>query len=160
MRESGLTEYAGGASVALRNQPRGSAAGTRIAGVQVRDVMSRDLVVLPAWLSVSALLDRTPCARHAVYPVVDLRGALVGLVDVGELGAAALERQGDLELGEICVPVGELTVLSPDDPVGPLFQRRPARNALVLVVENGLLVGVLSPGGLARLARVPFALTA
>lgn len=77
------TEYAGRASVALRTQPRGTAGralGARFAEVQIRDVMSRDLVVLPARAQRVGAARPLACARHAVHPVMDLRGAPVGLV--------------------------------------------------------------------------------
>lgn len=120
--------------------------------VRVRDLMSRDLVVLPAWLAVSALADRITRPRHGVYPVIDATGAPIGVIDLAEIDGDP--STDDRLLTEICTPVSQLPVVSPDDIVAtPVPRLLTRRNTLVLVTENDRLVGIVSAGALLRFER-------
>ena len=120
--------------------------------LHVRDLMSRDLVVLPAWLAVSALADRITRPRHGVYPVIDATGAPIGVIDLAEIDGEP--STDDRLLAEVCTPVSQLPVVRPDDIVAtPLPRLLTRRNTLVLVTESDRLVGIVSSGALLRFAR-------
>jgi CBS domain-containing protein len=114
--------------------------------------MSRDLVVMPGWLPVSALADRASTPRHGAYPVVDATGAPLGIIDLGHIRCDLMS--DDRTLAEICTPLSRVQRVSPDDTVaGPIPRQRTGRGAPTLVIENARLIGVVTPGSLLRFAR-------
>lgn len=160
-RHTGSPEDFGGESIVERRVGRiGSIPQPHVDAhhVRVRDVMSRDLVVLPGCLSASALADRGVRARHGIYPVVDAAGVPVGLIDLAEVEWDLLS--DGRTLAEVCTPLTKLTVVSPDDTVATPIPRLPTRrNTPALVTENTRLVGIVSSGSLLRFERAQ-ALTA
>jgi hypothetical protein len=110
------------------------------------DAMVRALRVVPSWTPVATLL---PGARRgAVYPVLDASGALVGILDFVEV--AARPDLHDCLAGEVCRPAHAMSVLGPEDRVGP--DAVPG-----LVVDCGRLIGILParPGRSSVLPAVP-----
>jgi CBS domain-containing protein len=119
--------------------------------IRVADVMSKDMVVVPAWFSAADAAGERR-GRHRSYPVVDARGATIGVVDPAAL--AGSEVPMGATYGEICRPVSSLPVVAPDDDIDQLF-RMPAviEGFGALVIHEDRLVGVVSPGYLLRLRR-------
>ena len=141
-----------------RNAEIGGTAGPQVP-IRARDVMVRDLVVLPAWLPAATLLGEPRRARHASYPVVDAAGAPVGMIDPAVLGAADV--LGESTFGQICRPIGMMPVVGPDDDIARLLDDAGALNGSgALVVQSGRLVGAVSPGYLRRLGRARTGLAA
>lgn len=116
---------------------------------RVADVMQRDVVVIPAWTTVDAITFRAGSLRRA-YPVVDVSGAPIGVLDPAALGD--LSACSGVTAAEMCIPLRGLHVLSPDEQAPEDAQSSPTDHLPSLVVENGRLVGVL-PAPSRRLPR-------
>ena len=118
--------------------------------ILVADVMSRDMVVMPAWFS-AVNVPMARGGRHAAYPVIDASGMPVGVVGPDALTADDLAGR---TLGEICRPLSCLPVVRPDDDIDRLRALlEVAAGVGVLVIQDDRLVGMISPGYLIRLAR-------
>jgi len=122
-----------------------------LAGVPVRNAMTRDPVVVPETLDVAQLLDN-PLYRHSAFPVTGGSGEPLGLVTVrGARHARPEEDGGTVTAGEAMVPVSQLVVVGPDDSLADLLPRmEPGPEHRVLVTEEGRLVGILSLSDVSR----------
>ena len=118
--------------------------------IHARDVMSRDMIVLPGWFSAADATKRR-WVRHAAYPVVDAQGCPVGLLGPAALGPDQLDE--DVTVAQICRPMSSVPVLAPDDDIRLLDLALLADGTGALVVEDNRLVGVVSSGYLLRLTR-------
>ncbi|WBB59230.1 site-2 protease family protein [Streptomyces sp. WMMC500] len=121
-----------------------------LAGVPVRNAMTRDPVVVPEDLDVAHLLDN-PFYRHAAFPVTGGDREPVGLVTLRGVRNARPESGGTVTAGEVMVPLAQLTVAGPDDSLADLLPRmEPGPEHRVLVTEEGRLVGILSLSDVSR----------
>src|SRR5436305_6484540 len=86
--------------------------------------------------------------RHRTYPVVDLDGQVLGLVNLGRLAQLPASRRGELRLREAAsrVPTLERNATVADAAAG--LARTDAR--LLAVVDGGRLIGVVGRGDVAR----------
>ncbi|MER5358606.1 site-2 protease family protein [Streptomyces sp. NPDC002785] len=123
-----------------------------LAGVPVRDVMTRDPLTVPAALTVADLLaDPLYRYRHSAFPVTGVDGALVGLVTLDGARQVPLEKSGAVTVGEVMVPLSRTTVAGPDDSVADLLPRiEPGAEHRVLVMDEGRLIGILSLSDISR----------
>jgi CBS domain-containing protein len=119
------------------------------ARLRVGDVMSRDLVVVPGWLTVSTLLARVAGTRHAVYPVVNAAGEPLGVLDLAALRHSATTT--DQALAEVCIPLRDLRVAEPDDRMRVPNRHLRGPHPLILVVQDRRLVGIIGPAELVGL---------
>ena len=103
----------------------------------VENVMSTEVVVVRADLSLTDLVDHFNTGRHSAYPVVDEEQRLVGIVTQRDvISAAARTSAGD-------VAEGEVVVASPDEPVATALQRMLEEGVDHLpVVKDGRVVGM------------------
>jgi Zn-dependent protease len=123
-----------------------------LAGVPVRDAMTRDPLTVPAALTVAGLLaDPLYRYRHSAFPVTGEDGAPVGLLTLAGARQAPVENSGTVTVAEVMVPLAQATVASPDEPLADLLPRMDSDPAhRVLVVDEGGLVGILSPADVDR----------
>jgi CBS domain-containing protein len=133
----------------------GFAVHRQLAGVLVRDVMTQEPVVAPSWWTVDAFLDRVGRQEHhRAFPVVDFEGRPFGVVNLADLARLARDSRAVTRVADACQPLAEVPVAAPNDRLAELIatvrpRLRHGRD-LVLVVENGRLVGVVSPADIAR----------
>jgi Zn-dependent protease len=125
------------------------AADVALAHVSVGDVMDRRVTTLPSYQLASV------AARHAVdadvdfCPVTDFTGAVVGVVDVGDLvGAARLPE--DVPVATVMRPV--VAVTTSQEPL-PAALHRTAQRLPLVVVDDGIVVGVVTPAVVAHALR-------
>jgi CBS domain-containing protein len=150
MRHAGSGDTSGGTLCGGRpvgTGRRGRPWGSDGDALFVREVMSRDLVVLAAWLPLSGLAERAARPRHATYAVVDGGGRPVGTLDLSALGDDLFFDGRTVR--DVCTPIEASTLLHPDEP----FDAACPHGPLALVVEAGRLVGVVSAGSIARFER-------
>jgi len=119
---------------------------------RVREVMSTEPVVGPAWFTVEAFLDRfAPLHRYVAFPVREFDGRLSGLVRLDALRRVPPERRSEVRVGQLAQPLARTVTVGPDDPaVGVAARLATTRQGLALVLEEGRLVGVVSPTDLSR----------
>jgi Zn-dependent protease/predicted transcriptional regulator len=111
----------------------------------VRDVMSRDVVQIPADLSVDRVVEDF-FWRHRVssFPVVD-DGRVVGIVALDQLKQVPPERRAEMAVRQLMLPLTETLVAAPGDPLARAFEKL-TLNGLgrLVVLDRGRLVGYLS----------------
>ncbi|QHA10176.1 CBS domain-containing protein [Streptomyces broussonetiae] len=123
-----------------------------LAGVPVRDAMTKDPLTVPAVLTVADLLaDPRYRYRHSAFPVTDVSGAPTGLVTLDSARGVPPEKSGTVTVGEVMVPLSQTSVAGPNDSLADLLPRmEPGAAHRVLVMEEGRLVGMLSLSDISR----------
>jgi len=124
-------------------------------GVRVRDVMTPDPVVSPAWISARDFVDGYVAGRpHGAYPVEDRDGHLLGMLTGRRLRAIPDARRASARVIDIACPLVGVAVLGPDQPAATFFHRLgPEADGPALVVEGDRLVGILTEADLQRSRR-------
>ncbi len=127
-----------------------------LAGVRVAETMTPNPHTAPAWISVQEFIERYLLGdRHSAYPVKDHDGSIVGLVSLTQLRRVAPGARVATTVGEIAVPLRDVTVATPDEPVTTLLERLASNHAhRALVVETGRVVGIVTAADLSRLIDV------
>ncbi|MFH8520431.1 site-2 protease family protein [Streptomyces gelaticus] len=123
-----------------------------LAGVPVRDAMTKDPLTVPAVVTVADLLaDPRYRYRHSAFPVSGTDGAPVGMVTLDGARQVPLERSRTVTVGEAMVPLSQTTIAGPDDSLADLLPHmEPGAEHRVLVLDEGRLVGILSLSDVSR----------
>jgi Zn-dependent protease len=87
-----------------------------------------------------------PRCRHRVFPVCDAFGRPVGTVSL----AALAGRAPDTPLGAVCTPAARIPAVGPMDDLGQAVTRLAPGAGVVLVVDAGVLVGIITRTDLQR----------
>jgi CBS domain-containing protein len=111
-----------------------------------------DVLVAPAWLSVSRFLATIDGSRDLAFPVVDFDGRPVGLVSLARLAAVRPAYRDEITVGRLCVPAARLVTVAPGDVLAEVLTAPLAAGTAgtYLVVEGGRLVGVLDERDVTR----------
>jgi Zn-dependent protease len=125
-------------------------------GVSVRDVMSPDPVPAPPDITVDELLEQFALRhRFSTFPLVDRDGSLVGLVTLARLKTIAPQRRASTRVTEVAFPLSEVTTTTPDEALVDLLERMVGcSDGRALVLDQGHLVGIVSPTDVARALEV------
>lgn len=132
----------------------------RFADLRVRDVMTPGPETVRGWSTVAAYAHEWVAAPpgHRVYPVVGWDGAIVGVVTLERLARVPTAERGSLRVQDVAFPVGTVVVTTPDEPLLAVAARLDAGAVPVaLVLDGPVLVGIVTPSDLARVARAPIA---
>jgi CBS-domain-containing membrane protein len=111
----------------------------------VRDVMTREVIQVPADLPVGRVLDDYFWRHHvSSFPVGD-GTRVVGIVSLDQLRQVPADRLAELRTREIMLPLVESLMAAPGDSLWQAFEKL-ARNGLgrVAVLDGDRLVGYLS----------------
>ncbi|MFI6559477.1 site-2 protease family protein [Streptomyces sp. NPDC050534] len=127
--------------------------GGVLAGLPVRQVMTRDPVVVRATTTVLEFLAEGPFGayRHSAFPVLAVDGTPAGLVTVRLINRVPLQARSATTVADVMRPLADVATTSPDEPVVDLIPRLEAstdRRALVL--DAGLLVGIVTLADISR----------
>jgi Zn-dependent protease len=116
-----------------------------LGSLAVRDVMTRDVVSIPAEATVSELVDEFWRHHFTSFPVVDAAGVPRGIVSVQQLGALPRERWATARVADLVRPLGDDLTLRPGDTALVALEKA-SKNGLgrLAVLEGGRLVGYLS----------------
>ncbi|HZB97592.1 MAG TPA: site-2 protease family protein [Candidatus Sulfotelmatobacter sp.] len=126
--------------------------GSALTGVRVRDVMSKEPVTAPNWVTVDAFLhDYVLARRLSCFPVHDLEGRLTGVVSVRRLGDVPRGERATVRIGDVATPIDRVAKASPDELVVDVMARlHRGDDGRVLVFDAGSLVGIMSTSDVSR----------
>jgi Zn-dependent protease len=121
----------------------------RLRDMKVRDVMSAHPVIAPGWWTVDAFATHVAAdgVRHRFFPVVDFDGRPVGVVGLPRLATA----QQHSRIQDAAVPLDQRSRAEAGERLTDVLRRASLRpGTVVVIVEHGALVGVLTPTDIAR----------
>ncbi|MBA2810750.1 site-2 protease family protein [Streptomyces sp. KM273126] len=123
-----------------------------LAGVPVRDVMTPEPLTVPEDTTIAEFLTGVRYRyRHSAFPVTD-DGAPVGLVTLDSARRVSQTEAQALSVRAVMVPLSKVIVVGPESPVADLMPRmEPGAEHRVLVVDRGMLVGIVSPSDVSRM---------
>jgi Zn-dependent protease/CBS domain-containing protein len=124
-----------------------------LAGLQVRDLMVRNPVIVDPDLTVGRFMDEVASSRRfTTYPVVDRSGRPLGLLAFSSVAAVPRSEWDERRVRESLIPLDQVPLLTEGtravDALAELSSRPGANRGLV--VDNGHLDGLLSITDLAR----------
>jgi Zn-dependent protease/CBS domain-containing protein len=124
-----------------------------LAGLQVRDLMVRNPVIVDPDLTVGRFMDEVASSRRfTTYPVVDRSGRPLGLLAFSSVAAVPRSEWDKRRVRESLIPLDQVPLLTEGtravDALAELSSRPGANRGLV--VDNGHLDGLLSITDLAR----------
>ncbi len=127
--------------------------GSRLSGVRVGDVMTRNPVVADGTMTLGEFVDRLAMShRFSSYPLVDHSGRLTGLVTLNRVRAVPPGRRSDTRLRDIACPPDGVPAARPDEPLVTLLPRMRgcADGRAVVLDEQGRVIGVVSSTDISR----------
>jgi CBS-domain-containing membrane protein len=128
-----------------------------LGAVPVDHLMSADPVTVPASLTVERLVHDYVLGRHhSAFPVIDDRGAVMGLVTLDQVRGVPPERRNEVTVAQIALPLDRVPVVEPTESGVEALQRiTAARTGRALVVDaDHQLVGIVSNADLARALEI------
>jgi Zn-dependent protease len=126
---------------------------SRLSGVQVGDVMTRNPVVADGAMTLAEFVDRLALShRFSSYPLVDQGGRLTGLVTLNRVRAVPADRRTGTHLREIACPPEEVPTARPDEPLVTLLPRMHgcSDGRAVVLDEQDRVIGILSSTDISR----------
>jgi Zn-dependent protease/CBS domain-containing protein len=128
-----------------------------LADVLVRDIMTGRPTTFPATGTVADLLDhQLHRHRFGSYPLTAPDGTVVGLTTLGRIRLVPPAVRASTRLIDTGLPIADIPLATPDEPVPGLLQRMqasPDGRALVLG-PDGHLVGIVSPSDISRFVQL------
>jgi Zn-dependent protease/CBS domain-containing protein len=123
-------------------------------GVEAQDVMASNLLRVPPELSLrDAVDDYFMRYDHGAFPVEE-RGRTVGLLTLRGVRRVPNEQWPARRVRDHMVPLGDQVVVAPDTPMDQVMGKLEDGEAgRVLVVEDGEVVGIITPSDLTRWLR-------
>jgi Zn-dependent protease len=123
-----------------------------LAGLRVGDVMTRDPVVAPGWITVEEFMrSYVPAQRAIAYPLKTFEGALDGLVTLARLAGVPPDARQITRVRDVGSGMSEVAQASSGEPVTAVLDRfGRTQEGQVLVIDGGTLVGLLSPTDITR----------
>jgi Zn-dependent protease/CBS domain-containing protein len=123
-------------------------------GVEAEDVMAADLRRIPPDLSLQdAVDDYFMRYDHSAFPVEE-HGRTIGLLTLRGVRRVPREQWPTRRVREAMVPLGDQVVVAPDARMdGVLGKLQDGEAGRVLVVQDGEVVGIITPSDLTRWLR-------
>jgi Zn-dependent protease len=126
--------------------------GHALAGVRVGDVMDADVTTLPAWQHLRTAALRAVDSGGEHFAVCDLEGRVVGIVAVDPLVRAAQTRPESATVASVMTPIGPRRIVTRDMELMAALRHAQVAGPLV-VVEDGILIGLVTPARLNQAVR-------
>src|ERR1700682_1480447 len=126
-----------------------------LSGISVAEVMTPNPVQAPDDISVDeALHSYVLTSRHSTFPTHDASGRLSGLLTMAALKNVAPDARPTTRIKEIICPLDRVSTAAPTDPATNLLNVSDGcSNGRTLVIDNGRLVGIISPSDVSRLMQ-------
>jgi Zn-dependent protease/CBS domain-containing protein len=125
-----------------------------LAGVSVRDVMTSDPAVVPGDTTVETLVDDWFLRRHcSSFPVEDASGSLIGIVTLRRVRREPEATRSTTSAADVATRLAEVATSSSDEPLTTLLERMaraPGGDGRALVLDDGRLVGIVTPTDIQR----------
>jgi len=136
---------------AAHNTHRQVAFQESMMGLRVGDVMTPEVVVLEAGMTLDEAVDNYFLRfGYGGFPVVH-NGRLVGMLTLKELKTIPRSQWGTLTVGEVMVPHSLQAEIHPDEPITAAMERMFHDDRSRLVVRDGDKVrGLVTRSGIAR----------
>jgi Zn-dependent protease len=140
---------------AARGEAQGEVARHALEGVVVGDVMSKDPVIVPSWITVELLVDQYVMGHEFTsFPTHGIDGRIDGLVTMRGIKQPRPQQRSDRRAIDIAIPIDRVPVARRDEPITDLLKRiGNASDGRALVYDSGTLVGIVSPSDIARLLQ-------
>jgi Zn-dependent protease/CBS domain-containing protein len=140
---------------AARSEEAGGLIRQALSGINVRDVMTPDPVQAPDNITVDdALRGYVLASRHSTFPTHDAGGQLSGLLTLAAVKNVAPEARATTLIKDITCPLNSVSTASPADPITNLLGVSDGcSEGRTLVVDNGRLVGIISPSDISTLLK-------
>lgn len=137
-----------GAAGAEEQQAR---VGGALSGVRVADVMTPQPQTIQPEVTVADFVDRHLLAhRHSAFPLTD-GNRPVGLVTLDRVRQVPYEQRASVRVSDVACRPEELVLAGPQEPLTDLLPRLSAcADGRALVVDDGRLVGIVSPSDISR----------
>lgn len=124
--------------------------------VRVAQVMNPQPMWVPAGASVSDVLYYVSRSGRSAFPVVDSQGRVTGLLTFNRLTQVNPAESASLPVDLIACPRDQLATAEPGTPLVELLSRPPdCSEGHVVVLNDGRLVGIVSPSDIARTLQHP-----
>ena len=138
---------------AARGEATGEQARHALEGVLVGDVMSKNPVIVPSWITVELLVEQYVMGHEFTsFPTHSIDGRIDGLVTMRGIKQVPLQQRGNRRAIDIAIPADQVPIARQDEPVTDLLKRiGTASDGRAMVYDGGTLVGIVSPSDIARL---------
>ncbi|WP_329315819.1 MULTISPECIES: site-2 protease family protein [unclassified Streptomyces] len=126
---------------------------TALRGMRVADAMSSPVATGADWLSVRRFIDEVAVeSRHSALPLLDFDGRPSGVVHVRGLAPIPQAQREALRVRDVATPLERCAVAAPGDLLEEALDGlRPGTGLPLLVVDAGLLVGIVTAKDVRRL---------
>jgi Zn-dependent protease/CBS domain-containing protein len=140
---------------AARAEEAGGLIRQALSRISVADVMTPNPVQAPDDISVEeALHGYVLTSRHSTFPTHDAGGRLSGLLTMAALKNVAPDARPTTLIKEVACPLDKVSTATPADPATNLLDVSDGcSEGRTLVVDNGRLVGIISPSDISRLMQ-------
>jgi Zn-dependent protease/CBS domain-containing protein len=140
---------------AARAEEAGGLIRQALSRISVADVMTPNPVQAPDDISVEeALHGYVLTSRHSTFPTHDAGGRLSGLLTMAALKNVAPDARPTTLIKEVACPLDQVSTATPADPATNLLDVSDGcSEGRTLVVDNGRLVGIISPSDISRLMQ-------
>ena len=140
---------------AARAEEAGGLIRQALSRISVADVMTPNPVQAPDDISVEeALHGYVLTSRHSTFPTHDTGGRLSGLLTMAALKNVAPDARTTTLIKEVACPLDKVSTATPADPATNLLNVSDGcSEGRTLVVDNGRLVGIISPSDISRLMQ-------
>jgi Zn-dependent protease len=136
---------------AARNEEANVLTHGALAGLRVSDVMSRDPVMAPGWITVEEFMRSfLPTQRAVAYPLKSFEGELDGLVTLARLAEVPHDIRRSTRVRDVGVGLDVVPQAAPGEPVAAILNRFTSGDGQVLVLDGGRLVGLVTPSDITR----------
>jgi Zn-dependent protease len=123
-----------------------------LAGLRVSDVMSRDPLLAPGWITVEEFMrSYLPVQRAAFYPLKTFDGDLDGLVTLTRLAEVPADHRHTTRVRDVGIGLDLVPHAAPGEPVAAILNRFSPGDGAVLVLDAGRLVGLVTPADITRI---------
>ena len=123
-------------------------------GARVSDAMQHELRQVPGGLTVDVLIDSVLVPdRLGAALVVEPDGATGGVVSLARAMALKPDARRETRARDVAEPIASLPTATPNEPLLPALERIRPSGGPLLVLDHGVIAGIVEPADVARLLR-------